>query len=199
MCAASCYYVTVSVIQKSESNSRSFKNDLAFWARKGKIKKGGLEKVLHQLEKRKWKKLLLPWGRTRPVLAGYRKSWSKGTSSPFRAVDWRREVAAGNQGSNQEGKESHKLSPTLCSSAMYFHLLVSGGGNLGGFSEQTYGSSRSKKRIWTTGLEGRRPDSADIQTQMNCAQKRIFLAASITLFPFSFSIWCSLQIMRERS
>lgn len=53
MCAASCYYVTVSVIQKSESNSRSFKNDLAFWARKGKIKKGGLEKVLHQLEKRK--------------------------------------------------------------------------------------------------------------------------------------------------
>lgn len=41
MCAASCYYVTVSVIQKSESNSRSVKNDLAFWARRGKIKKEG--------------------------------------------------------------------------------------------------------------------------------------------------------------
>lgn len=118
----------------------------------------------------------------RPVLAGYRKSWSMGTSSTFRAVVWRREVTAENQGPNQ----SHRLSPTLCSSAVCFHPLASGGENPGRCSEQTYGSSRSKKRTWKTGSEGRRPDSADVQTQINCSQKRIFLAASITPFPFSF-------------
>lgn len=35
--------MAVSVIQKSESNSRSFKNDLEFWARRGKIKKRVIE------------------------------------------------------------------------------------------------------------------------------------------------------------
>ena len=35
--------MAVSVIQKSESNSGSFKNDLEFWARRGKIKKRVIE------------------------------------------------------------------------------------------------------------------------------------------------------------